>query len=70
MLDVNRLKTKISDAFDESAEVEDSDAARNRIAEKLATAIVEEIKALKITYDNGLVAPSGAVTGVFNHSVQ
>ncbi|UWY28797.1 hypothetical protein N4T20_02480 [Flavobacterium sp. TR2] len=71
-LDKERLKEKIKDAFQaEQTEQEDHNASLERISDKLAQAIVEEIKALKIEYTSGLVAPSGGgtVTGTILHTV-
>lgn len=69
MLDKNRLKGKIRAAFEyEQNEEEDANSSLDRIADKLATAIIDEIKELKINYSSGLVAPSsgGVVTGNLN----
>ena len=46
-------------------------ASLDRIADKLATAIIEEIQFLKVNYTAGLVAPSGGgpVTGTITHTV-
>ena len=45
MLDANRLKNKIKQAFiDEQTEETDHNASVDRIAQKLAQAIVDEIK--------------------------
>lgn len=69
-LDSNRLKAKIKEAFEaEQSEQNDHNSALDRIADKLAQAIVEEIKQLKINYNNGLLAPNGAVTGTINASI-
>lgn len=70
MLDVNRLKNKIKQAFiDEQTEESDHDASVDRIAQKLAQAIVDEIKEAKVNYTAGLTAPNGAVTGTINHTI-
>lgn len=70
MLNVNRLADKIKLAFNETAEEQDSEAARNRIALALAQAIVDEVKQLQIaiTYTSGLVAGSVPVTGSFTYT--
>ncbi len=69
-LDSNRLKAKIKEAFEaEQNEQNDHNTALDRIADKLAQAIVEEIKQLRINYSNGLLAPNGAVTGTINASI-
>lgn len=69
-LNKNRLKDKIKAAFKtEQNENNDHEAALDRIADKLADCIVEEIKELKINYTNGLAAPNGAVTGSINATI-
>jgi len=69
-LDSNRLKAKIKEAFEaEQQEQNDHNTALDRIADKLAQAIVEEIKQLRINYSSGLLAPNGAVTGTINASI-
>lgn len=69
MLDKNRLKAKIKAAleFEQNEEV-NANNSLERISDKIATAIIEEIKELKINYTSGLVAPSsgGGVTGSLN----
>lgn len=71
-LDKDRLKEKIKGAFQtEQTENVDHNASLERISEKLAQAIIEEIKSLKIEYTAGLIAPSagGTVTGTILHTV-
>lgn len=71
MLNESRLKTKIKAAFDESGETKDAVGAIDRIAGKLAQAIVEEIKQLNIKYTGGLGTTSGIpVSGILNHTVE
>ena len=70
MLDVNRLKNKIKLAFEaEQTEEVDHNESLDRIAQKLAQAIVDEIKEAKVNYTAGLVSPTGAVTGTINHTI-
>lgn len=70
MLDKNRLKEKIRAAFEfEQNEKENANDSLDRISEKLAGAIIDEIKELKINYSSGLIAPNGAVTGAINHTI-
>lgn len=70
MLNVNRLKNKIKLAFEaEQTEEVDHNASLDRIAQKLAQAIVDEIKEAKVNYTAGLVSPNGAVTGALNHTI-
>lgn len=70
MLDVNRLKGKIKQAFQaEQIEEQDHNESLDRISQKLAQAIVDEIKEAKINYTSGLIAPNGAVSGTINHTI-
>lgn len=69
MLDKPRLKAALIAAMSEEAEAEDAAAARDRICDKMATAIINEIKQLKITYTTGMVAGGTGVTGTFNNTL-
>lgn len=69
-LNIERLKGKIITVFDEcQKETDNPQGSKELLAEKLATAIVEEIQALTITYTSGLIALNGAVVGVFNAKI-
>lgn len=69
-LNQERLARKIVAAFkDEQKEEQDPDQTLNRIASKLATCIIDEIKELKINYETGLVAPNGPVTGTIKGTI-
>jgi hypothetical protein len=69
-LSVTRLKEKIKIAFEaEQAEEIDHNASLDRISEKIATAIIDEIQFLEIGYTTGLIAPNGPVTGNIIHTV-
>lgn len=69
-LDKVRLKGKIKTLLEAlMLNEEDPAAAREQFATDLASAIVDEIKELKINYSGGLTAPNGAVGGVINHTV-
>jgi hypothetical protein len=64
-----RLKAAIV-AAKEALEQADADAAWDRYADKLATAIIVEIKAATITYTGGLGVPNiGVVTGGFGNTI-
>jgi hypothetical protein len=39
-------------------------------ATRLSDAIEDYVKGAKITYQNGLAAPNGAVTGIFNGKLE
>ena len=66
----SRLKAKIKAAFEaEQTEEVNYEASVDRISDKLATAIIEEIQFLKINYTVGLTAPNGPVTGTIIHTV-
>jgi hypothetical protein len=72
MLDENRLKGKIKQAFiDEQNEQQDHNGSVDRIAQKIAKAVVDEVKEIQITYTPTLVAPSGGgiVTGTFTYTI-
>ena len=71
-LDQQRLKTKIRNLLDfESDQEGDPEESRERFADKLATAIVEEIKRANIIYTSGLTsATGGPVTGTFQGELQ
>lgn len=63
-LNQGRLKGKINDVLKEcQSEDTDPNSSRDLLADRLATAIIEEIKEISITYNSGLVAPTGAVIG-------
>ncbi len=69
-LDKNRLKGKIKAAMEtEVLETEDPAVSRDRIADALAQAIVDEIKQLTITYSNGLTASTYPVVGAFTYTL-
>lgn len=69
-LDKNRLKGKIKQAMEvEVLETENPETSRDRIADALATAIVDEIKQLTINYIGGLSASTYPVAGTMQHSV-
>lgn len=58
-----RLKNKIKAALEaEQTEEVDHNASLDRISDKIAQAIIEEIKQLQINYSTGLIAPSGGGT--------
>lgn len=68
---VARLAGKITDSLDDYDNIAPADkaAARADFANKLATAIIDEIKAATITYTSGLTAASNPVVGVFNNTI-
>jgi hypothetical protein len=69
-LNVDRLKGLIKQAFQaEQTEEEDYNTSLERISQKLAVAIIDEIKQAKIEYQTGLVSPNGAVTGTITHTI-
>lgn len=71
MLSEQRLKDKLVAAFNEQSEETNADAAIDRIMGKVATAIVSEIKELKLIYTTGLLDGSAKpVTGTINHTLQ
>lgn len=68
---ISRLKGKILAIMDDYDNIAPADkaAARDDFSQKLATAIVEEIKEAQINYVSGLANGAGAVTGTFNHTI-
>jgi hypothetical protein len=67
MTDETRLKNAIL-AAREDLEFDDSNAAWERFADRIAAAMIIEIKAMKITYTSGLTAGTSPVAGTFNHT--
>jgi hypothetical protein len=70
MLNEERLKNSLIAAYNEEAEEADADAAVERIMEKVAKAIIQEIKQLNIIYTTGLVAGANPVIGQLQHTIQ
>lgn len=69
-LNTERLKGSIKAALKhEQSEELNSDTSLDRVSEKIATAVILEIKSMVITYDGGLVAPNGAVSGTLNITI-
>lgn len=67
-LNKTQLKTEIHQLMTEMrTKTSNSD---EEYADRLATAIDNYVKTATITYIAGLVAPSGAVTGVFNGKLE
>ncbi len=67
------IKSEVKDAFTAVMNQKDDDreGALDKVADKLADAIINAIKSQQITYTSGLVAPSmgGPVTGAFNYVI-
>jgi transcriptional regulator NrdR family protein len=69
-LSKDRLKAKIKAAFKhEQTEQKNADDSLERISDKLAQAIIEEIKETTITYISGLTAGSNTVAGTFKNTI-
>jgi hypothetical protein len=69
-LDKTRLKNALKQAYlDMEAADLDEDQGLDLFCEKLADAVVDEVKQLHINYTSGLTAPGGAVGGTINHTV-
>lgn len=65
------MKGKIRTLLDSLAgQTENPEASREQFANDLATAIVDEIKELKIIYSTGLTAGANPVTGTMTHTVE
>lgn len=67
-LDKDGLKTAILDLLTDMEER--TEDAKEEFATRLSDAIDTYVKTAIIKYDNGLVAPNGAVTGTFNGELQ
>ncbi len=69
-LDKDRLKNKIKQIMQDMMTRENNSI--DEFADRLAQAVVDEVKEASIVYYNGLAAPSGggAVTGTFNGELQ
>lgn len=67
------IKSEVKEAFTAVMNQKDDDreGALDKVADKLADAIINAIKSQQITYSAGLVAPSmgGPVTGAFNYVI-
>lgn len=59
MMNKTRLKNSIRAAFSEEREEKDAAAAMDRIAEKIAEAVIAEVKEIEITYISGLTSATG-----------
>ncbi len=71
-LSQTRLKGKIESVLNDcQQENTDPNASKTLLADRLATAIIEEIKEIQINYTGGLTAPSsgGTVTGAINATI-
>lgn len=69
-LNKERLKQKIKQACQqEQHETSDADASLERISQAIASAVIDEIQNIRITYTGGLVAPNGAVTGSLTYTI-
>ena len=67
------IKSEVKEAFTAvmNQQGDDREGALDKVADKLADAIINAIKSQQITYTAGLVAPSmgGPVTGTFNYVI-
>lgn len=67
------IKNEVKEAFTAvmNQQGDDREGALDKVADKLADAIINAIKSQQITYSAGLVAPSmgGPVTGAFNYVI-
>lgn len=71
-LDATRLSSamKLIFADYDNVSAEDRITKRDELTDRLAAAIVDEMKHVSIIYQAGLVASSTPVTGTFEHTVQ
>ena len=65
------IKAEIEQAFVQVMnDTEDREASIDKVAESLATAMMNAIQSITITYVGGLVAPTGAVTGTLQITIE
>jgi len=70
MLVKQTIKTEVAAAFKSVMNDEgDRNTAIDKVADKIAEAVINAIKSQEITYMSGLIAPTGAVTGVFKYTI-
>lgn len=64
----NTIKTEIKGAFTQvmNDESDNREGAIDRVADKLADAVINAIQSATINYSGGLSAPNGPVSGTFN----
>ena len=71
MLIKQTIKAEVKSAFE--AVINDTSDNRlgaiDKVADKLADAIINAIKSQQITYSTGLISPMGAVTGTFTYTI-
>lgn len=67
MLTKPTIKNEIKNAFTLVMEQEEGrEDAIEKVADKLADAMINAIKSMEITYTAGLTTSAGPVTGIFN----
>lgn len=65
------IKAEIEQAFVQVMnDTEDREASIDKVAESLATAMMNAIQSITITYVGGLVSPTGAVTGTLQITIE
>lgn len=65
------IKAEIKGAFEAVMNDQgDRTEALDKLADTLADALINAIKAQQITYTTGLVSPTGPVTGTLNYTIQ
>lgn len=67
-LNKTKLKSDIVSALTDMMEREETSI--DELATRLTNAVDDYTKSATVVYQNGLVAPSGAVTGVFNGKLE
>jgi hypothetical protein len=69
-LDQERLKNKLKTAYLEMQNsFPNAVDGLDILCAALASAVIEEVKELVITYQAGLTSPAGPVTGSFNYKI-
>jgi hypothetical protein len=69
-LNKDRLKDRLKQVYKSLKNSDlNEESGLDFLCQEMASAIIDEVKELKIIYQSGLAAPNGAVTGQLNHSV-
>ena len=65
------IKAEIKQAFVQVMnDTENREASIDKVAESLATAMMNAIQSITITYVGGLVSPTGVVTGTLQITIE
>ena len=69
-LRTEELKAELKDLYKSTQGTEgDAEAALEAFVEGLGNLLESYVKSATVTYSGGLLAPNGAVSGTFNHTI-